>query len=129
MPDKSALCERALVSKTNPPQGHPITTLRALRGFNHIPNMALRHQCVARKGAGLAGPRLTELCTRHGSNHHPFITLRGSCCSSKLPIHSYRNAAKMLSSLRPAEGPPQKLSCGLSPDPAEYFVETNIRLA
>ena len=25
---------------TNPPQGHPITTLRALRAFNHFSNMA-----------------------------------------------------------------------------------------
>ena len=132
---------RARVSfQTNPPQGHSITTLKAWRVFTYLPNMAVRHQCAARKGAGFDGPGLTSWSRTHGTMHapwfpsrhqdHPFITLRGIGCSSKLPNHSYRNAANILSSLRPgtiwAEVPLHKFSRGLPPDLAGYFAETNI---
>ena len=96
--------------QTNPPQGHPITTLRALRVCNYLPNMALRHQCAekgswARRSQTHRTTHAPWLLSRH--QDHPFVTLRGIGCSSKLPVHSYQNAANVLSSLRRGRSGPR----------------------
>ena len=116
---KRALSARVCLP-TNPPQGHPITTLKALKVSTtfqthrptHAPWLPSRHQ------------------------DQSLIALGGMGWSSKLPIRPYRNTSKIHSGLRPeticAEG---LLHRSISQwvrrvaDLAGYFAETHIGFA